>query len=124
MTPRCARSRLTVYAIIFSAMLVFAPFVLASPVTPPQPNESVYGLHPDLIKGAFGLLMSLVGFFLLRTLIKMDRNQSTLNRNQSTLFDNQRKLAVTLAQIVTAHNINHRQTIELPNLSDSDSGGN
>lgn len=103
---------LKIYTIIFSSLLVVAPLIVMGDQNSASSNNSVFGLHPNLIKSVFWLCLTVIGFFLTRTLIKVDKNLAVL-------FDNQRKLTVTIAQIVTAHNINHKQNIELPSLSDS-----
>lgn len=111
---RC-RQPLSTLAILFYVSLISAPIISANGSMPPQQDGRVFGLDPELVKGAFYLLVLIVGGVLTRAIVKVDRNQSVL-------FDNQRKLAQWLTSLTTAHNINHGQSIQIPELSDSDRG--
>jgi hypothetical protein len=106
------RGTLKFYALLFSGGMMLSPFLAMAEQETARSTGSVFGLDPELVKGAFYLLLIVLGFFLARTLIRVDSNQSIL-------FDNQRKLSQSLTALVTAHNINHKQNLETPKLSDS-----
>ncbi len=68
--------RYLIIALIFLFIAAFALVALATPIataTAPSWNE-----HSDLMTILIGMLITLVCFFMIRTLAKIDRNQSRL----------------------------------------------
>lgn len=101
-------------SLMFSTLLLAAPFIVfgepAKPATVPSEISGVFGLHPDLVKLGFFLLFSLA-------LWLFNRAIGNNTKNMNMLYSNQRELAKVLTQLTTAHNINHGQVIDAPNLS-------
>ena len=100
---------------LFGVILITAPFIVMGGPDQGKPAEATaFGLHPDVIKGAFLVLMGIISFFLIRTL-----NRTTANMN--ALHNNQRELARVLTQLATLHKVNHGQEIDLPRITGPES---
>jgi len=68
--------RYLISALICWAIAAFGLIALAAPAaTAPAPS---WNEHADLMTIVIGALLSLVCFFMVRTLVKIDRNQSQL----------------------------------------------
>jgi hypothetical protein len=88
-------------------------------------GEGLFGLHPDLVKGAFYGLATITSVFAIKVFKGIEANQNMLNDNQRMfnenlllLFENQQQLALTLENLLVAHDKNHKHTIVMPELKE------
>lgn len=104
------RMKLRFYTILLCILMVSVPLLVSGGDVGPSISDGDIFSTKYLYKSIGEILIAIVAFFLGRTLIKVDKNQTNL-------YSNQRELAKVLTQLTTAHSINHNQTIDPPKLS-------